>query len=142
MEDQVDPWCNNSSSKNSDDIEDSEKEGFEDNFVVDKSDFEPLSDHEEYLNKLETKLTKLNKKSSISKELALRRSDDARRMLESNVAAIELFQDEDIDENSSISRRLFPEKQALTVSEIAKLLESDALDKSAQENEEGESKSV
>ena len=83
----------------------------------------------------------MNKKSSISKELALRRSDDARRMLESNVAAIELFQDEDIDENSSISRRLFPEKQALTVSEIAKLLESDALDKSAQENEESESKS-
>jgi len=35
---------------------------------------------------------------------------------------------------------LFPEKQALTVSEIAQLLESDVLDKSKEKIEENDSK--
>ena len=51
---------------------------------------------------------------------------------------VEFFEDEELDENSAISRRLFPEKQALTVSEIAQLLESDTLDKSVQEEHENE----
>ena len=48
----------------------------------------------------------------------------------SNVVTIEFFDNVDIDENSSISHRLCPEKQAISVSVIAKLLESDTLDKS------------
>ena len=55
-----------------------------------------------------------------------------------HVIPVELFEDEDLDEKSAISRRLFPEKQALTVSEIAQLLESDTLDKSAQEEHEND----
>jgi len=135
MTDQVDPWCNDGAVEPTDD----EKKGFKDNFVVkddDNDDADRLPDHEVYLNKLETKLNRLKKKSSISKELALRRSDEARRMLESSAAAIELFEDEELNEQSAISRRLFPEKQALSVSEIARLLESDTLDRSAQEDEE------
>ena len=144
MEDQVDPWCGNGNGSTKS-TEDDNKKGFKDDFVVEPFDVESevperLPDHEEYLNTLETKLAKLGTKSSISKELALRKSDEARRMLESSAAAIELFQDEDLDENSAISRRLFPEKQALTVSEIAQLLESDVLDKSTQKIEENDSK--
>ena len=146
MENQVDPWCGNGngSTKSTEDTDDNKK-GFKDDFVVEPFDVqaevpERLPDHEEYLNTLETKLAKLGTKSSISKELALRKSDEARRMLESSAAAIELFQDEDLDEKSAISRRLFPEKQALTVSEIAQLLESDVLDKSSQKIEENDSK--
>ena len=131
MTDQVDPWCNGTVEPTED-----EKKGFKDNFVVKEDDADRLPDHEDYLNKLETKLNRLKKKSSISKELALRRSDEARRMLESSAAAIELFEDEELNEQSAISRRLFPEKQALSVSEIARLLESDTLDRSAQEDEE------
>ena len=131
MTDQVDPWCNGTVEPTED-----EKKGFKDNFVVKEDDADRLPDHEDYLNKLETKLDRLKKKSSISKELALRRSDEARRMLESSAAAIEVFEDEELDEQSAISRRLFPEKQALSVSEIARLLESDTLDKSVQEDEE------
>ena len=109
--------------------ENSAKNGFQDNFVAAiKEDLERLPDHEDYLEKLENKLTNLKKKTSIAKELAVRRSDEARRMLEASAAAIELFEDQDVSENSSaITRRLFPEKQALTMSEIAKLLESDSL---------------
>jgi len=55
-------------------------------------------------------------------------------MGESNAAAVELFEDDDVtDSQSAISRRLFPEKQALTVSEIAKLLESDTLANSVEQ---------
>ena len=80
-------------------------QSFQDNFV------DKLPDSQEYLNKLESKLTKLQKKS-ISQQLSLRRSDEAKRMLDANAAAIELFADADVEENSAINRRLFPEKQA------------------------------
>ena len=105
----------------------SQDQSFQDNFV------DKLPDSQEYLSKLETKLTKLQKKS-ISQQLSLKRSDEARRMLDSNAAAIELFEDADVEENSAITRRLFPEKQALTMSEIAKLLESDALAKATEQD--------
>ena len=55
-----------------------------------------------------------------------------------HMCIVEFFEDEELDENSAISRRLFPEKQALTVSEIAQLLESDTLDKAVQEEHENE----
>jgi len=135
---QPDPWGN--APPQIIDENDEKNAGFKDNFVIkndgdEKEQIERLPDHEDYLNRLETKLNKLKKKSSISKELANRRSDEARRMLDSNAEAVELFEDEELDEQSAISRRLFPEKQALTVSEIAQLLESDTLDKSAQEEQ-------
>ena len=105
----------------------SQDQSFQDNFV------DKLPDSQEYLTKLETKLTKLQKKS-IAQQLSLKRSDEARRMLDSNAAAIELFEDADVEENSAITRRLFPEKQALTMSEIAKLLESDALARATEQD--------
>ena len=117
-----DPWGANP------DTDPNAEQSFQDNFV------DKLPDSQEYLNKLETKLNKLQKKSSIAKELALRRSDEARRMLDANAVNIELFEDSDI-EHSAVSRRLFPEKQALTMSEIAKLLESDELAKNTDEVE-------
>ena len=101
--------------------------GFADNFS------DKLPDHEEYLNRLETKLEKLKKKSSIAQELRNRRSDEARRMLDVSAAAVELFEDADLTENSALNRRLFPDRQALTMSEIAKLLENDTLEEVANE---------
>ena len=98
-----------------------DNQGFADNFN------DKLPDHEEYLNRLETKLNNLKKKSSIAQELRNRRSDEARRMLDASAAAVELYEDSDLTENSAMNRRLFPEKQALTLSEIAKLLENDTL---------------
>ena len=79
------------------------------------------------MNRLESKLNNLKKKSSIAQELRNRRSDEARRMLDASAAAVELYEDSDLTENSAMNRRLFPEKQALTLSEIAKLLENDTL---------------
>ena len=117
------PWGNQSEQTSTT----SQDQSFQDNFV------DKLPDSQEYLTKLETKLTKLQKKS-ISQQLSLKRSDEARRMLDSNAAAIELFEDADVEENSAITRRLFPEKQALTMSEIAKLLESDALAKATEQD--------
>ena len=60
------------------------------------------------------------------------------REISERLFLVEFFEDEELDENSAISRRLFPEKQALTVSEIAQLLESDTLDKAVQEEHENE----
>merc|ERR1711983_80677 len=117
---QSDPWGGQS------DPAPDEQLGFGDNFVP-KENGDKLPDHEEYLSKLENKLARLKKKSSIAQELASRRSDEARRMLASNAAAVELFESEEALENSAISRRLFPEKQALSMTEVAKLLESDSL---------------
>ena len=86
---QSDPWCNAPPQITNDN--DEKDAGFKDNFVIkndnDKEQLEKLPDHEDYLNTLETKLNKLQKKSRIAKELAARRSDEARRMLDSNAAA-------------------------------------------------------
>ena len=86
---QSDPWGNAPPQITNDNEE--KDAGFKDNFVIkndnDKEQLEKLPDHEDYLNTLETKLNKLQKKSSIAKELAARRSDEARRMLDSNAVA-------------------------------------------------------
>ena len=86
---QSDPWGNVAPQITNDN--DEKDAGFKDNFVIkndnDKEQLEKLPDHEDYLNTLENKLNKLQKKSSIAKELAARRSDEARRMLDSNAAA-------------------------------------------------------
>ena len=126
------PWGTNPSSSEEDTTV--QNQSFQDNFV------DKLPDSQEYLNKLEGKLNKLQKKS-IAQQLSLRRSDDAKRMLDANAASIELFEDADVEEKSAINRRLFPEKQALTMSEIAKLLESDTLAKATEEDlEDSEAK--
>jgi len=115
-----DPWGSSTSNSIDNNIV-QDNQGFADNFN------DKLPDHEEYLNRLETKLNNLKKKSSIAQELRNRRSDEARRMLDASAAAVELYEDSDLTENSAMNRRLFPEKQALTLSEIAKLLENDTL---------------
>ena len=115
-----DPWGSSTSNSINDNIV-QDNQGFADNFN------DKLPDHEEYLNRLESKLNNLKKKSSIAQELRNRRSDEARRMLDASAAAVELYEDSDLTENSAMNRRLFPEKQALTLSEIAKLLENDTL---------------
>ena len=126
------PWGTNPSSSEEDTTV--QDQSFQDNFV------DKLPDSQEYLNKLEGKLNKLQKKS-IAQQLSLRRSDEAKRMLDANAASIELFEDADVEEKSAINRRLFPEKQALTMSEIAKLLESDTLAKATEEDlEDSEAK--
>jgi len=116
-----DPWGSSTSNSINDNDIVQDNQGFADNFN------DKLPDHEEYLNRLESKLNKLKKKSSIAQELRNRRSDEARRMLDASAAAVELYEDSDLTENSAMNRRLFPEKQALTLSEIAKLLENDTL---------------
>ena len=121
------PWGSSTSNSITDNNIIQDNQGFADNFN------DKLPDHEEYLNRLETKLNNLQKKSSIAQELRNRRSDEARRMLDASAAAVELYEDSDLTENSAMNRRLFPEKQALTLSEIAKLLENDTLDSLAQE---------
>ena len=115
------PWGSSTSNSINDNDIVQDNQGFADNFN------DKLPDHEEYLNRLETKLNNLKKKSSIAQELRNRRSDEARRMLDASAAAVELYEDSDLTENSAMNRRLFPEKQALTLSEIAKLLENDTL---------------
>ena len=132
-----DPWGEPTNNHNNSDEEStSNNKGFADNFN------DKLPDHEEYLNRLETKLENLKKKSTITQELRNRRSDEARRMLDSNAAAVELFEDTDLTENSALNRRLFPEKQALTLSEIAELLENDTLAQSSEEPDQQEIKSA
>ena len=121
------PWGSSTSNSINDNNIVQDNQGFSDNFN------DKLPDHEEYLNRLETKLNNLQKKSSIAQELRNRRSDEARRMLDASAAAVEHYEDSDLTENSAMNRRLFPEKQALTLSEIAKLLENDTLDSLAQE---------
>ena len=116
-----DPWGSSTSNSINDNDIVQDNQGFADNFN------DKLPDHEEYLNRLESKLNNLKKKSSIAQELRNRRSDEARRMLDASAAAVELYEDSDLTENSAMNRRLFPEKQALTLSEIAKLLENDTL---------------
>ena len=116
-----DPWGSSTSNSIDSNIVVQDNQGFADNFN------DKLPDHEEYLNRLESKLNNLKKKSSIAQELRNRRSDEARRMLDASAAAVELYEDSDLTENSAMNRRLFPEKQALTLSEIAKLLENDTL---------------
>lgn len=131
-----DPWGEPTNNHNNSDEESTSIKGFADNFN------DKLPDHEEYLNRLETKLENLKKKSTITQELRNRRSDEARRMLDSNAAAVELFEDTDLTENSALNRRLFPEKQALTLSEIAELLENDTLAQSSEEPDQQEIKSA
>ena len=131
-----DPWGEPTNNHNNSDEESTSIKGFADNFN------DKLPDHEEYLNRLETKLINLKKKSTITQELRNRRSDEARRMLDSNAAAVELFEDTDLTENSALNRRLFPEKQALTLSEIAELLENDTLAQSSEEPDQQEIKSA
>ena len=130
------PWGEPTNNHNNSDEESTSIKGFADNFN------DKLPDHEEYLNRLETKLENLKKKSTITQELRNRRSDEARRMLDSNAAAVELFEDTDLTENSALNRRLFPEKQALTLSEIAELLENDTLAQSSEEPDQQEIKSA
>ena len=133
-----DPWGEPTNNHNNSDEESTttNNKGFADNFN------DKLPDHEEYLNRLETKLENLKKKSTITQELRNRRSDEARRMLDSNATAVELFEDTDLTENSALNRRLFPEKQALTLSEIAELLENDTLAHSSEEPDQQEMKSA
>ena len=128
-----DPWGspneNDSTHASQDNIGNDLEQGFDDNFN------DRLPDHEEYLKLLESKLEKLQKKSSISQQIRNRKNDEARRMLDASAAAVELYEDADLPENSALNRRLFPERQALTLSEIATLLENDKLAENVNDEE-------
>ena len=130
-------------------------EHFEDNFLPVKP-FEKLDDSKEYLEKLEAKLAKLKNvgKSDKSKNRALlnalseKRQDEARRYLDAGTL-VELGQqydeitsneDENVKDNPLI-RKICPEKQALTMQELEKLVDSDVLELVRKMHlEEGESK--
>jgi len=86
--------------------------------------YQPLPDSQEYLQSLEAKLKKVQS-SSISKALAERRSDEARRLLDSKVQNLcvdnELLDDVQVADNPLL-RKVFPEKQAVSQSELQKLV--------------------
>ena len=100
--------------------------------------FEPLPDSREYLDRLESKLRKLQK-GSLQKALSERRLDEARRLLDARLISTEnswLSADnqpeahiEESIEDNPILRRLCPERQAVNISELQKLLEGDKLQK-------------
>ena len=104
--------------------------------------FEPLPDSREYLDRLESKLRKLQK-SSLQKALSERRLDEARRLLDARLISTEnswssannqpeAHIEESIEDNP-ILRRLCPEGQAVNISELQKLLEGDNLQKLVEE---------
>jgi len=92
------------------------------------SHYQPLPDSQEYLHTLEAKLKKVQS-TSIGKALAERRSDEARRLLDSKVQRLtvdnELLDDAQIPDNLLL-RRVFPEKQAVSQSELQKLVKKEA----------------
>jgi hypothetical protein len=143
-----DPWGNIACTEDETAILTIPKE-FQDNFVPENNSFtattvegnEHLPDHDDYLSKLETKLGKLQTTSNLTKALEARRSDETRRMLDAN-SVLDLFDENEADvaEKSAMTRRLFPERQALTLSEIAVLLESDTLAANTETKEEEDKK--
>ena len=68
---------------------------------------------------------------SLSTNLALKRSDEARRLLDSAAQSVnadlppELIQDPQIQDNPLL-RTIFPEKQAVAQSELARLVHKEA----------------
>lgn len=106
------------------------------------SAFEPLTDSREYLDRLEFKLRKVQD-VSLQKALSERRSDEARRLLDARLIGPEnsgLSSDSQLEphivesvEDNPILRRLCPERQAVNLSELQKLIEKDNLQKLVEE---------
>lgn len=126
-EQETDAWGGSPDQKDNSD----QQKGFEDNFV-----WEHLPDHSEYLEKLHKKLQKLQKSTDLSQSLADRRRDENRRLLVSNAIQNTEHEEEISVEINELARRLFPEKQALSLTELVRLVEADALQPKIEEEEE------
>ena len=103
----------------------SAEKAFDDDFVQENENYQPLPDSEEYLQTLESKLKKIQK-TSLTKSLSERRADEARRLLDSQAQQVqvenELLDDAQVPENL-VLRRICPQKQAICESELQKLIE-------------------
>jgi hypothetical protein len=104
--------------------------------------FEPLQDSKEYIDRLEVKLRKLQK-VSLQKALSERKSDEARRLLDARLQRLDILSsatstysesniEEEVEDNPML-RRLCPDRQAVNISELEKLLDADSLQKLVEE---------
>jgi len=102
--------------------------------------FEPLEDSRQYIDGLESKLRKLNK-VSLLKALSERKSDEARRLLDSRIQDLDFLSsariseaniEEEVEDNPLL-RKICPERQAVNLSELEKLLDADSLQKLVEE---------
>lgn len=104
--------------------------------------FEPLQDSKEYIDRLEVKLRKLQK-VSLQKALSERKSDEARRLLDARLQRLDILSsatstysesniEEEVEDNPML-RRLYPDRQAVNISELEKLLDADSLQKLVEE---------
>lgn len=116
---------------------------FEDNFSDQdpSKPFEKLDDSDEYLEKLERKLKKLtepSKSKTLLKALSERRTDETTRFIneEGAIRSNDILptDDSEVDDNP-VLRKLFPDKQAITVGELQKLVDADILDIVSQSSE-------
>jgi len=109
---------------------------------ISSSNFEPMKDSKEYIDRLESKLKRLQK-ASLQKALSERKSDEARRFLDARIEGLnhissastqysESIIDQGVDDNPLI-RKLCPERQAVNLSELEKLLDADSLQKLVEE---------
>jgi len=109
---------------------------------ISSSNFEPMNDSKEYIDRLESKLKRLQK-ASLQKALSERKSDEARRFLDARIEGLnhissastqysESIIEQGIEDNPLI-RKLCPERQAVNFSELEKLLDADRLQKLVEE---------
>ncbi|GFT00197.1 hypothetical protein NPIL_392341 [Nephila pilipes] len=111
------------------------------------SGFSQLPDSDNYLRKLETRLSKVKglNKNLTSKDmitvLQKARDDHMNRLISSSVEQLSTIDSLEGDKEVSVSyveKKLFPEKNGVTYEELQHLLESDVLAKvSAEYNGEG-----
>jgi len=102
------------------------------------SNFEPMKDSKEYIDRLESKLRKLQK-ASLQNALSERKSDEARRFLDARLEGLDYvssastqYSESIIDqgvEDNPLLRKFCPERQAVNLSELEKLLDADSLQK-------------
>jgi len=102
--------------------------------------FEPLEDSRQYIDGLESKLRKLQK-VSLLKALSERKSDEARRLLDSRLQDLDFLSsariseaniEEEVEDNPLL-RKICPERQAVNLSELEKLLDAYSLQKLVEE---------
>lgn len=104
--------------------------------------FTHLQDSREYIDRLELKLRKLQK-VSLQNALSERKSDEARRLLDARLQSLDYLSaatttysesnvEEEVEDNP-VLRKLCPERQAVNLSELEKLLDADSLQKLVEE---------
>lgn len=120
----ADPWCATDSFATSNN---QRSESFEDSFVQDRSAQHKLSDHEEYLEKLYSRLKNLQggtTKKDLVASLSSAKEDCIARLISSN----RLLESEEAELASNpLIRHIAPHLQAIAASELVYLLKADVL---------------